>query len=365
MIRRTLQVGLFFDRPDWILGTLAREIRRNLELTGRCSFHLVSYDSLLRTPQQQLKALSQCSIIHWLLPSGYRNFAPLLPNQGHLCTIHHCLKTSDYYPERYDAHRILTGSQSTKDELLRRGFEDVKIIHYGINPDMFFSLDRDRCRAYLSLPHSLPLIGFFGKEKSNPGDRKGVQALVSAVELVNQKRPVGVLLSGEGWHQLQNTLKGQGVSVYQRKMADLAQMRLLYGALDLYLCTSRTEGGPVPVLEAMACERPVISTPVGHVPAVIHHQENGLLIPPDNIEATATAIDQLLSDQKCRAQLGRAGRETILSGWTWAKTLAPLEQVYESVAASNPNSRLSTARKYRAHLKLLALAMLHRSGLSA
>ena len=362
---RALKVGLFFDRPDWILGTQASETCRILEPTGRFSFHLTSYDSLLRKPWQQLRALSQCNIIHWLLPSGYRNFAPLLPNQAHLCTIHHCLRTSDYYPERYDAHQILTVSQSTRDELVHRGFEGVKIIHNGINPDMFFPLDRDQCRVHLSLPDSLPLIGFFGKEKSNPEDRKGVQTLVSAVALVNQRRPVGVLLSGEGWHQLQDSLKGQGVSVYQRKMADLDQMRLLYGALDLYLCTSRIEGGPVPILEAMACERPVISTPVGHVPAVIHHQENGLLIPPDSIEATATAIDQLLSDQKHRAQLGHAGRETILGEWTWAKTLAPLEQVYENVAASNPDSRLSATRKYRAFLKLLALAVLHRTGIAA
>jgi glycosyltransferase involved in cell wall biosynthesis len=312
-----------------------------------------------------LRALSQCNIVHWLLPSGYRNFAPLLPNQGHLCTIHHCLKTSDYYPERYDAHQILTGAQSTKDELTRRGFADVRVVHYGIIPDVFFPKDKSQCRAYLSIPDSMPLIGFFGKEKSNPEDRKGVQTLLSAAELVNQERPVGILLSGEGWQQLQHTLKSKGIPVYQRTMANLDQMRLLYGALDLYLCTSRIEGGPVPVLEAMACERPVISTPVGHVPEVIHHQENGLLIPPDDAEATAATVTQLLSDEEYCTQLGRAGRATVLREWTWAKTLVPLEQIYENVATSNPGAHFSTVRKCRAYAKLLALAVLYRAGITA
>jgi len=359
------RVGLFFDRPDWILGTQANEVCRTLEPTGRFSFHLTSYDSLLRQPRQQLRMLSQCNAVHWLLPSGYRNFAPLLPNQAHLCTIHHCLKTNDYYPERYDAHQMLTGSQSTRDELVRRRFEDVKIIHYGINPNIFFPLDRNQCRDSLSLPDSLPLIGFFGKEKSNPEDRKGVQILISAVRVANQKRPVGVLLSGEGWHQLRDSLTSQGVSVFQRKVEDLDQMRFLYGALDLYLCTSRIEGGPLPVLEAMACERPVISTPVGHVPEVIRHQGNGLIIPIDNIQTTATAIDQLLSSQEYRTQLGRAGRETILREWTWTRTLAPLEQLYESTAASNLSPRYTIARRSGAWLKLLAIAMLHRTGIIA
>jgi len=51
-----------------------------------------------------------------------------------------------------------------------------------------------------------------------------------------------------------------------------------YRSLDAYICTSRTEGGPHPILEASSCGIPVISTPVGIAPELIEDKINGLLI---------------------------------------------------------------------------------------
>lgn len=59
---------------------------------------------------------------------------------------------------------------------------------------------------------------------------------------------------------------------------DRKQLCDWYNTLDCYVCFSLFEGGPLPVLEAMACGIPCISTPVGQVPEVIQNNENGFIV---------------------------------------------------------------------------------------
>jgi hypothetical protein len=76
-----------------------------------------------------------------------------------------------------------------------------------------------------------------------------------------------------------------------------------YRANDVLLCTSKHEGGPLPIIEALACGRPVISTPVGVVHEVVQHGVNGLLI-ERNQASLKGAIQSLLDDSKLLQRLG-------------------------------------------------------------
>ncbi len=81
------------------------------------------------------------------------------------------------------------------------------------------------------------------------------------------------------------------------------QMRAFYNSLDLYICASRSEGTPRPVLEAAACGVPVISTDVGIVPELIDHGVNGFIV-----QRSYRAIkEQLLQIVKNREQLATMG----------------------------------------------------------
>jgi len=85
---------------------------------------------------------------------------------------------------------------------------------------------------------------------------------------------------------------------------------LLAGA-EVFVLSSRSEGLPVSVLEAMSAQLPVIASAVGGVPELVVEGETGLLVPPGDIDALAHALERLLADGRLRQRLGKAGRHRL------------------------------------------------------
>jgi glycosyltransferase involved in cell wall biosynthesis len=97
---------------------------------------------------------------------------------------------------------------------------------------------------------------------------------------------------------------------------------------DIFVSTTNYDNTPVSVLEAMGCGLCVVSTAVGGVPWLIEHGFNGLLVPPDDAGAMASALGSILASPALAARLSSGGRKTALrSDWTcvlpqWEKLLA-------------------------------------------
>jgi glycosyltransferase involved in cell wall biosynthesis len=83
-----------------------------------------------------------------------------------------------------------------------------------------------------------------------------------------------------------------------------------YRSNHVLICTSKHEGGPLPVVEALACGRPVISTEVGIVPEVVNHGGNGLLIQRSR-QSLQKAIQQLLDEPNLLDQLANQSSSSI------------------------------------------------------
>jgi glycosyltransferase involved in cell wall biosynthesis len=94
------------------------------------------------------------------------------------------------------------------------------------------------------------------------------------------------------------------------------EMVNFYQSLDAYICTSRTEGGPHPLLEASSCGIPVISTRVGIAPDLIENNNNGILI-NRSINSIIKALTLLRDNPELRRNMAIKAREVIEHSWEW------------------------------------------------
>ncbi|KYF96441.1 glycosyltransferase [Sorangium cellulosum] len=99
-------------------------------------------------------------------------------------------------------------------------------------------------------------------------------------------------------------------------------------AADFFVLPSRDEGLPLAVLEAMARSLPVVVTPVGGVPEVVRSEEHGLLVPVDDPDALAAAIERLARDPALRRRLGEAGHARVRDDFSFEKMTRKYEQLY-------------------------------------
>lgn len=97
---------------------------------------------------------------------------------------------------------------------------------------------------------------------------------------------------------------------------------------DIFVLASFGEGLPVSLMEAMALGVPCISTAIAAIPELIHHGENGLLVPPANPEALRLAIQQLAGDPTFRRELGLRSRATVENDYNLDRNLERLAAMW-------------------------------------
>jgi glycosyltransferase involved in cell wall biosynthesis len=112
-------------------------------------------------------------------------------------------------------------------------------------------------------------------------------------------------------------------------------------AADVVTLPSRAEGLPLAVLEAMACARPVVATPVGGVPDAVVDEVTGLLIPPDNPQRLTEAVLRLLRDPATAGRMGAAGRRRVEDSFSLESFASGVQAVYRDLLA--PAHHLATA----------------------
>ena len=89
------------------------------------------------------------------------------------------------------------------------------------------------------------------------------------------------------------------------------------------------------VLEAMARGIPTVATPVGGIPQVINDGVNGVLIPVDNYQALAVALNHLLESSEFREEMGSMARKKILSSFDINLLLSEILNIYCNATSGN------------------------------
>ena len=108
----------------------------------------------------------------------------------------------------------------------------------------------------------------------------------------------------------------------------------LFSAADSVLMPSLNEGFPRTAIEAMAAGKPVIATGVGGTPEAIVDGETGILVPPKDIEAMASALVELVGDPELQSQLGAAGRERAMQNYSVENYVTRLDTLYRQLLGS-------------------------------
>jgi glycosyltransferase involved in cell wall biosynthesis len=164
---------------------------------------------------------------------------------------------------------------------------------------------------------------------------KGFDQLVLAAAQVVQRDPnVGFVLFGEGIQReaLSASIEACGLTksfVLAGFRSDLEQV---LPNLDVVVLPSRTEGLPVIALEAMAARVPVVATAVGGTPEALVDGICGYLVPPENPEALANRLLDVLASDERRAEMGARGRERVLSTFTFEEQAATYAALFEKLA---------------------------------
>ncbi|OGK09217.1 MAG: hypothetical protein A2W80_15680 [Candidatus Riflebacteria bacterium GWC2_50_8] len=103
----------------------------------------------------------------------------------------------------------------------------------------------------------------------------------------------------------------------------------LLGALDIGLISSTgSEANSRAALEFMACGKPVIACAVGVIPEIIQNNEQGLIVPPKDVEQLANAIEKLIVNPVLRQNMGKSSRQKVLENFSLEKFGSMMESVY-------------------------------------
>nr|WP_281067886.1 glycosyltransferase family 4 protein [Cohnella thailandensis] len=168
----------------------------------------------------------------------------------------------------------------------------------------------------------------FRRSGSSPGNKTFTVGWVGRIDKPEYRELKGYDIALSALKGLDAKLK---IRTYKENYVPRHKMVSFYQGLDCFLCTSRSEHIPLPILEAASCGVPIITTKVGIVPELIRHKENGLIVSrtPD---AVKKAVQHLKENEKERRAMGRSVRKTIVNHWTWESCKADWEAFFKSMA---------------------------------
>ncbi len=177
------------------------------------------------------------------------------------------------------------------------------------------------------------VIGFVGELRQ----KKGLKTLLNAYAQLNRQLRAALLIIGEV--RAGEDKKAFDVFVQYNPTAKIVvtgyisptDLPAYYSLIDVFVQPSRHDGMPNALLEAMACKKPVIATPVGGILDVVKDGENGIFVPVNDGDGLANAIHEVLSNAELRNRLSKAARQTVIDGFSLQKELHGNLDVYRKL----------------------------------
>jgi len=186
---------------------------------------------------------------------------------------------------------------------------------------------RDEARRLLDLPRDGTLIGWVGRLS----EEKGLDVAIQAFAEANLPHSYLVVI-GEGREEapLRELAQARGLAHRVLWRGAVPNAERLFAAFDVFLLSSRTEGTPMVLLEAMAAKTPIVATEVGGVPDVVD-ASCAQLAQAGDIRGIARALTTTLSEPENSRNRVRRATEILLQRFDTGPWLARYDSIYESL----------------------------------
>lgn len=235
--------------------------------------------------------------------------------------------------------RVLAVSRAVARHLVEDGLplDKLVVVRDGV-PDRFPGSERGDIAGEFGLPAGSRIIGNVAALSEHKDHGTLLAAMPAVMQTVPQAR---LLVVGEGGlrTRLESEARKLGLAgrcVFTGFRPDVDRLLPHFALLCL---TSRIEALGTSLLDAMCFSRPVVATATGGVPEVVRHRETGLLVPVGDSRALAKALVSLLTDERRRERMGRAGRKRFERHFTAGRMVDETLRVYEALTVSRPVTR--------------------------
>jgi len=241
---------------------------------------------------------------------------------------------------------LIAGSDYYREQALTFGAQEsrVKLIYHGIDADRFHpGVGRGRLRERLQIGPDVPLIVVPGRFKPRKGQLEFVRAMKQVVERIPKARAclVGGVSSSPA--EYLRTVKSEILRLDLENAVRVLDdeyrwddMPEIYIDADIVVQPSHSEGLGLAILEAMACEKPVIGTRVSGIREVISEGESGLLVSPKDPVGLSEAIVGLLLDSERAVRLGAAARDRVRLHFSAGRMVEEVEMAYMNLSLGIP-----------------------------
>ena len=239
------------------------------------------------------------------------------------------------------AARFLAVSGVVRDEYLGCGVEAerIAVIPNGIDTQRFTPAppeDRRALREELGLPQDGRVFSYAGKLDLG----KGLEGLLRVwQQLAGEFCTAHLVLVGGGERHFLSCEPALKAFVVEHGLASRVTFTGYVDNVpdylrvsDFFVFPSESESFGIALLEALACELPAVSTATGGAEEIITDGENGLLVPVGDEDALFSAMARLLREPDRAVEMGRRGRETVLSRFSMVRVAEEHRKMFSAVA---------------------------------
>lgn len=223
---------------------------------------------------------------------------------------------------------------------LRDGFRigrgaQYRVVPLGFDLSAFAAIDADAraaARQTLDIPADAEVVSTVGRLTAI----KQYRLFLDAVAAAARTRPrLLALIAGDG--ELRADLEAHarelGIADRVRFLGWRRDLATIYGASDVFMLTSRNEGTPVALIEAMASGVPGVSTDVGGVKDVINSDDVGARVPDGDAAGLAAHLVRYLADPDLRRRTGQRAQAAVLDRYSLDRLVGDITTLYRDLLA--------------------------------